>query len=36
VQAHFSIVTLIVIAISLLPMAIVAIRARFGMAAQRA
>jgi len=33
VQTHFSIVTLIVIAISLLPMAIVAIRARFGSAA---
>jgi len=32
VQAHFSIVTLIVIAISLLPMAIVAVRARFGAA----
>ncbi len=36
VQAHFSIVTLIVIAISLLPMAVVAIRARFGAAAPRA
>jgi membrane-associated protein len=36
VKAHFSIVTLIVIAISLLPMAIVAIRARFGAAAVRA
>jgi membrane-associated protein len=36
VQAHFSIVTLIVIAISLLPMLIVAIRARFGAAAPRA
>jgi len=33
VQAHFSIVTLSVIAISLLPMLIVAIRARFGSAA---
>jgi membrane-associated protein len=36
VKAHFSIVTLIVIAISLLPMLIVAIRARSGAPAARA
>lgn len=35
VQSHFSIVTLIVIAISLLPMVIVALRARFGAAPPR-
>jgi membrane-associated protein len=35
VKAHFSIVTLIVIAISLLPMAVVAIRAQSGPAAPR-
>jgi membrane-associated protein len=36
VQSHFSVVTLIVIAISLLPMLIVAISDRFGAAAPRA
>jgi membrane-associated protein len=35
VKSHFSIVTLFVVAISLLPMAIVALRARFGGAAGR-
>jgi membrane-associated protein len=36
VKTHFSIVTLMVVAISLLPMAVVAVRARFGAVSARA